>query len=417
MSVVRDRSGECLAAGEAKTGLLMFVNGFGMGGTERHVVNVGRAIDRTRFDLHLGCFRRWGHFLGEIESRHVPIWEYSIDSLHNARTLREQLRFARDLRRLRIRIVHAYNFYPNVFALPAARLAGVPLVLASIRDTGVYQTPNQKRAQRIMCRLAHCIVVNADAVRQWLVEEGFRREKIVVIRNGVDLSRFETRGDGPRLRRELAIPQGAPIVAVVSRLHELKGFDYFLHAAAAVSRRYPDARFLIVGDRYGLKDGAVVREDAYQGQLEALATRLGIAHRVVFTGFRLDIPELLAEVAVSVLPSLSEGLSNSLLESMGAGVPVVATRVGGSPEAVEEGVSGFLVPPRDAAALARGIDTLLGDPDRARAMGAAAARRIADHFSLESMTRELERLYRRLLRGERPQEAEVRAPRPFREEH
>ena len=417
MSVVRAVSGEDPAAGEARTGLLMFVNGFGMGGTERHVVNVGRAIDRSRFDLHLGCFRRWGHFLAEIESRHVPIWEYSIDSLHNARTLREMLRFARDLRRLRIQIVHAYNFYPNVFALPAARLARVPLVLASIRDTGVYQTKNQKRAQRTMCRLAHCIVVNAEAVRQWLVEEGFQRDKIVVIRNGVDLSRFETRGDGPRLRRELAIPPGAPIVAVVSRLHEAKGFDYFLHAAAAVSRRYPDARFLIVGDRYGLKDGAVVREDAYQGELEALAMRLGIAHRVVFTGFRLDIPELLAECAVSVLPSLSEGLSNSILESMAAGVPVVATRVGGSPEAVEDGVSGFLVPPRDAAALARGIDTLLGDPDRARAMGAAAARRIAERFSLESMTRELERLYRRLLRGGRPQEAEGQAHGPLREEN
>ena len=400
MTVHRDKSAAAPVDTDARTGLLMFVNGFGMGGTERHVVNVGREIDRSRFDLHLGCFRRWGHFLGEIESRHVPIWEYPIDSLHNAGTLRAQWRFARDLRRLRIRIVHAYNFYPNVFALPAARMARVPLVLASIRDTGVYQTPNQKRAQRLMCRLAHCIVVNAEAVRQWLVEEGFQRDKIVVIRNGVDLSRFATRGDGPRLRRELGLPQGVPLVAVVSRLHEMKGLDYFLQAAAAVANRYPDVRFLIVGDRYGLKDRAVVREDAYQAELERLATHLGIAHRVVFTGFRLDIPELLAEVAVSVLPSLSEGLSNSLLESMAAGVPVVATRVGGSPEAVEDGVSGILVPPRDASALARGMDALLGDEARARAMGAAAGRRIADHFSLEAMTRELERLYRRLLREE-----------------
>lgn len=387
------------AAGEARIGLLMFVNGFGMGGTERHVVNVGRVIDRTRFDLHLACFKRWGHFLGEIESRHVPIREYRIDSLHNHRTLREQLRFARDLRRLRIQIVHTYNFYPNVFALPAARLARAPLVLASIRDTGVYQTPMQKHAQRIVCRLAHGIVVNAEAVRRWLVEEGYRPENIVVIRNGVDLSRFEARGDGARVRRELGVPEGAPIVAVVSRLHELKGLDYFLQAAATVAGRYPDVRFLIVGDRYGLKDGTVVREGAYRAELEGLALRLGIAHRVVFTGFRLDIPELLAEVAVSVLPSLSEGLSNSLLESMAAGVPVVATRVGGSPEAVEDGVSGLLVPPRDASALARAMDALLGDPALARRLGLAASRRIADHFSLESMTRELERLYRRLLRG------------------
>lgn len=391
--------GEGPAAGEARIRLLMFVNGFGMGGTERHVVNVGRAIDRSGFDLHLACFKRWGHFLGEIEDRQVPIWEYRIDSLRNRRTLREQWRFARDLRRHRIQIVHTYNFYPNVFALPAARLARAPLVLASIRDTGVYQTPMQKRAQRLVCRLAHGIVVNAEAVRRWLVEEGYRRDKIVVIRNGIDLSRFETPGDGPRLRRELGLPQKAPIVAVVSRLHELKGLDYFLQAAAAVAGRRPDVRFLIVGDRYGLRDGTVVQENAYRAELEELARRLGIAHRVVFTGFRLDIPELLAEVAVSMLPSLSEGLSNSLLESMAAGAPVVATRVGGSPEAVEDGVTGLLVPPRDAAALAHAMETLLGDRALARRLGLAGRRRVAEHFSLESMTREIERLYRGLLRG------------------
>jgi glycosyltransferase involved in cell wall biosynthesis len=120
-----------------------------------------------------------------------------------------------------------------------------------------------------------------------------------------------------------------------------------------------------------------------------------------------------------VLPSMSEGLSNSLLESMAAGVPVVATRVGGSPEAVEDGVSGFLVPPRDAAALAEGMNALLGDAALARRLGEAARRRIADHFSLESMTRELERLYLRLLRGERPQATHHAThgpgPGPFRE--
>ena len=119
------------AAGEAdRTRLLMFVNGFAMGGTERHVVNLGRALDQSKFDIHLACFRRWGHFLDEIEASRLPIWEYGIDSLHNQRTLREQLRFARDLRRHHIQIVHTYNFYPNVFALPAARLARAPRVVA-----------------------------------------------------------------------------------------------------------------------------------------------------------------------------------------------------------------------------------------------------------------------------------------------
>src|SRR5207249_1790961 len=139
---------------EGRIRLVTFVNGFAVGGTERHVDNLGRALDRSQFDIRLACFRRLGQFLEEAESLRLPIWEYPIDSLHNQRTLRQQWRFARDLRRHRIQIVHTYNFYPNVFAVPAARLARAPLVIASIRDTGVYQSPMQKRVQRLACRLA-----------------------------------------------------------------------------------------------------------------------------------------------------------------------------------------------------------------------------------------------------------------------
>jgi L-malate glycosyltransferase len=384
--------------------LVTFVNGFAMGGTERHVVNLGRVLDRSQFDLHLACFRRWGHFLEEVESCRFPIWEYRINSLHNHGTLREQWRFIQDLRRHRIQIVHTYNFYPNVFALPAAWLAQAPRVIASIRDTGVYQTPMQKRVQRLACRLADCIVVNAEAVRRWLIDEGFPRKKIVVIRNGVDLARFQKRADGLRLREELGVPHAAPIVAIVSRLHEKKGLDDFLVAAARITARHPETRFLIVGDRLRVKDGAVVKDDTYSGGLVRLAQRLGIADRVVFTGFRLDVPELLQEVAVSVLPSLSEGLSNFLLESMAARVPVVTTRVGGSPEAVVDGETGILVPASDPERLASAIDSLLSDRDKARRMGQAGRRRMEERFSLEAMARATERLYRSVLTRSRFEE-------------
>ena len=141
---------------------MMFVNGFAMGGTERQVVNLGRAIDRSQFDIHLACFSRRGHYLEEIEACRLPIWEYPINSLHNHRTIWRQWAFARNLRRHRIQIVHTFNFYPNVFALPAARMARTPHIVASIRDLGIYQTPMQKRVQRLACRLADCIVVNAE---------------------------------------------------------------------------------------------------------------------------------------------------------------------------------------------------------------------------------------------------------------
>jgi len=270
-------------------------------------------------------------------------------------------------------------------------------VVASIRDTGVYQTPMQKRVQRLACRMADCIVVNAEAVRQWLIGEGYRPGKIVVIRNGVDLRKFDSEGDGRRMRQEIGVSHGAPIVAVVSRLHELKGLDDFLEAAALLAARHREVRFLIVGGRLALKDGAPVSDDVYLESLVRRARHLGIADRVVFTGFRLDVADLLREVTVSVLPSLSEGLSNVLLESMAAGVPVVTTQVGGSPEAVVDGETGFLVPTRNPGALARAIDLLLADAGLARRMGQAGRRRIVEHFSLDGMARATERLYRSLL--------------------
>jgi glycosyltransferase involved in cell wall biosynthesis len=165
----------------------------------------------------------------------------------------------------------------------------------------------------------------------------------------------------------------------------MKGVEYFLDAAALLAPRFPEVRFLIVGDGAG------------RNELEAHAGRLGLAERVTFTGFRTDVPDLLPEAAISVLPSLSEGLSNSLLESMAAGVPVVAARVGGNPEIVEHDVSGLLVPVRDSAALAGAISTLLEDPQLAARLGEAGRRRVAELFSMERSLSEVEGLYERLV--------------------
>jgi glycosyltransferase involved in cell wall biosynthesis len=369
--------------------LLKFITLFGaeVGGTERHFVNLARTLDRSRFELFLACMRR---STSDTEPGLGPVTEYNIKRLYGPRALTAQLRLAAFIKRHRVQIVHAYGFYPNVFAIPAARLAGAPVVIASIRDLGDMCTPMQRRVQRMSCRLADCILVNAEAVRERLVASGYPRQKIRVIRNGIDLSRFEGVRSGA-LREELGLPPGAPVVGVVSRVNPLKGLDYFLEAAAVVARRFPDARFLVVGDDPCHQNGG------YRAELELLAQRLGLGGRVLFTGLRRDVPAVLSELAVSVLPSLSEGLSNVLLESMAVGAPVVATRVGGAAEAVEDGRSGLLVPPRDSAALAAAIGRVLADPELAAGLGQAARQRVITAFSLDSMTRETERLYVTLL--------------------
>jgi L-malate glycosyltransferase len=295
------------------------------------------------------------------------------------------MRFAQYIRKNRIQIVHSYGFYSNVFAVPAARLAGAAIVVASIRDTGDVLTPAQRRVQRIICKAADCVLVNAEAIREALVKEGYAPCKIVVIRNGIMMSKFGKRQRGGLLRQELGLPPFAPLVMVSSRLNQMKGIQYFLDAAVILAERFPEARFLVVGDGES------------RGELEEYAGRLGLGRRVVFTGFRSDVPALLAEAEVSVLPSLSEGLSNALLESMAAGVPVVATRVGGNSEVVEDGLTGLLVPARDSAELAGATGRLLENKILATSFGQAGMRRVTELFSMERSVRQTEHLYERLL--------------------
>jgi len=359
------------------------------GGTENQFMALSRRLDPARFALEFACLRRWGPFVEELVERRIPLAEYRVATFRSVRALTQQAKLARHIARQRIHIVHAYNFYGNVFAIPPARLAA-PVVIASIRDCAPYLTPMQKRVQRYACQLADCILVNAEAVRTWLVREGYDAAKIVVIPNGVDLMRFADAPDAARIRRETGVPAGAPIVAIVSRLTRLKGLEQLLEAAALLRREYPEARYLVVGE-------TAPSDTAYLDVLKRLAVVHGVADRVVFTGLRSDVPAVLAAADVSVMPSLNEALSNVLLESMAAGAPTVATRVGGTPEAIVDGDTGLLVPPGDAPALAAAIARLLSDRGLAARLGHASRRLIQDRFSVERMVAATEQLYLELL--------------------
>lgn len=365
------------------------------GGTENQFMTLGRMLDRSRFDVGFACLRRWGPFVEELHQLGIPLEEYQVTTFRSVHALTQQARLARQISRERIDIVHAYNFYGNVFAIPPARLVA-PVVIASIRDRSPYLTPMQKRVQRYACQFADCILVNADAVKDWLTtEEGYDPSGIVVIRNGVDMARFDHEPAGERIRREFGIPATARVVMVVSRLARLKGIEHFLEAAAALKPRYPDVRFLIVGE-------TSPPDPAYLQQLQGLSRALSVADVVTFTGLRSDVPAVLGAADVAVMPSLNEALSNVLLESMAAGAPVVATRVGGTPEALIDGETGLLVPPGDAGAIAGAVSRLLDDRDLARRLGCSARRLIAGHFSVERMVRATQDLYANLLARKQP---------------
>lgn len=379
--------------GAAPVRLLEFLTSFTAGGTERQIVNLMKGLDRSRFALSIGCQLRSGKFVDEVLALGAPLREYAITSFKDPRTLRQVARLARDMRRDEIQVVHSHNFYANVFAVPAARIARTPVVIASVRDMGIYQTPSQRVLHRLVCALADRIIVNADAIRRSLVAQGLAARKIAVIPNGLDMTPFDLLARPTNVRAEIGVAADAPLVVLVARLNALKGVADFLDAAARVLRTVPRAQFVIVGDDWVSRRGEVVADTAYRRALGRQVTTLGLDPHVVFTGFRRDIPALLSEAAVSVLPSHSEGLSNTLLESMAAGAPVVATDVGGNPEVVRHGVTGLLVPPRAPAALADAIVTILSNQELAERYGRAGRRRVGQDFSLDRMIARTEDFY------------------------
>lgn len=286
----------------------------------------------------------------------------------------------RRLRSSRPDLVHTFFPASNSVGVLAARLAGVRTVISSRRDMGYGLTGKDVALLRLADKFVSVVLCNAAAIRDMTIaRELIPPGKIRVIYNGLGPSDGDS-GPGKE--------QHPPVVGIVANLNRtVKRVDVFIDAAALVKGERPETRFQVIGD-------GPLRRD-----LESQASRLGIKDAVDFLGRRSDVQQLLPGLTVGVLSSDSEGLSNSLIEYMRSGLPVVATNVGGNSEIVEEGRSGLLVPAGDAKALALAILRLLRDSATAAAMGAAARERATSLFSLEGMLGSTESLYRELCRA------------------
>lgn len=371
--------------------VLQFVTSFHTGGTERQFVNLVQGLSGTDFQVHLACFHALGDLQDELRGRDFPLIELRVPSLMSGTVARRLLTLVRYLRRHRIDVVHTTGLYPNLLGVLAAWIARTPAIIASVRDMGHMWSPALRRAQRHACRLADVVVVNADAVADRLRAEGYDPARIEVIKNGVLPAPAPDPAAAAAVRAELGIPGNVPVVGMVCRIDPVKGLPHFIDAAARVASRHPETRFVIVGGPcagFG---------EAYTRELLRSAAAIGLGDRLILTGRRSDVSAILPTFTVSVLASLSEGLSNTVLESMAAARPVVATRVGGNAELVKDGVTGLLVPPGDPEALAAAIVRLIEAPALAAEMGMAGQRTIESRFTCRRMTEETAGLYRRLL--------------------
>lgn len=390
--------------------LLWLIDSLTVGGAEALVIPFARRLDRKRFELIVCSLST---IAGNPIEQRLREDGVSVVNL-GARSLRDLVAFRR-LEKLvrdeRIDLVHAHLTYSAIWSALLSRRTGVPSVaslhVAPAATRSEQTTRRQKIATTVRDRLmrfvvnrwsSRVIMVSAALRDDYLAGGGIRRSMIRVVHNGIELERF--RRDPAETRSALVqafdLPAQAQIVVAVSVLREGKGIDVLLDAAPHV----PAAYFLIVGD--GPK----------ADEWRQLATRNGIEGRIRWAGYRKDVDALLAGCDLFAHASLGDAFPTVLLEAMGAGLPVVASTVGGIPEIVERGITGLLVPPGNANELATAMTHLLSDRDRSRDMGERARATAAQQFSIEAWIARLTSVYGEVLHeAERPLGSEPRLSR------
>jgi L-malate glycosyltransferase len=364
--------------------IFLMVESFNMGGSEHQMVELARRINSSRYQVTVGCIRAEGPLLGALQAAAIPVVEFRSTGMLKPKGIYQLFRLALFLRKNRFHVVQTYDLYSTLIGVPASRLARTPVVISSRRDLASWwwYTPRNRRILRHIQNLSSFVVGNSVAVRDFLVkEDGFDPAKIRVILNGIDADSY-VRGRENRGALFPSFNEEDKLIAVVANMNvPTKGHQDLVEAAKKVCALFPRVRFILIGD------------GCERSNIERKISDLGLQECFCFLGRRSDVPELLSCCDLSVLPSWAEGLPNAVIESLAAGLPVVATRVGGIPEIIEDGESGLLVPPHNPNCLAEAILRILNDPEFARLLGRAARDRVQRVFSFERLLRETANLY------------------------
>jgi glycosyltransferase involved in cell wall biosynthesis len=373
-----------------KPNVLFIIDSFEQGGSERQAMQLLTQLHASgECRVHLACLQNRGSLRAEADQLGIgEIHEYALNSFYDRNFVRQLRRLTHFINENEIDVVHTHCFYTNIFGMTGAFLAGARGRVTSKGETDGFRSPMQKRAERAAFRLSHRVIANCLVVQNQLIREGVSPGKIIQHYNGLDLERLKVRA---RLQREDALaefglPANRRYLSIVANLRNpVKDHPMFLRAAARVRAAVPDAGFAIAG------------EGELMESLGELAAQLGIKEDVFFLGRCDRVADLLFASDVGVLSSKAEGFANAILEYMAAGLPVVATEVGGAREAIVEGETGYLVASGDDQRMAERIIELLNDPKRARAMGERGRLIAAEKFSCDRHLQNTLELYDELL--------------------
>lgn len=363
--------------------ILFLSTSSGPGGAEQVISNLAASLDPAKYRGVL-CVFRPGWIQERSQARGVPTYVIPTQGMTDWRWA---CRFRDLLKGEQVDLIHAHEFDANVQGAAVAAYLGIPLVATVHGKHYFWEKLRRRLAYRWVSRHATMVAVSEDLKRFIVQNVGIDSARIPVLYNGVDVPLPPDPADIEACRREMNLPESDRVIGVVGNLYPVKGHQYLIDAIPAVLGKYPNTSFLFAGRGH------------LESDLKQQVNRLGLDKQVHFLGLRQDIPRILALLDVFVLPSLSEGLSMAILEAMMAGRPVIATRVGGNPEIVLDGETGFLVPSKDSHALAESLITLLKDRHLANQFGEKGKRRAEDQFSLQTMVNAYQSLYDECLRA------------------
>lgn len=366
--------------------ILHFITELSTGGAQTSLFRILSHLDRNRFSPEVVClYNGDGPAARGIRALEIPVVDLGMKSKIRLDAL---WRFGRILRARRPAILHTWLFHANIPGRVLGRLTGVPIVISSERTMG-QEGMVRRRVNRLTASCADSIVCVSQAVADFASAEiGLPAGKLLVIPNGTDVAQFANLPSQIEARKKHNLPIDAVIVGAIGRLHSVKGCSVLVDSFKEINSLFPKTCLLFAG------------AGPERPRLEAQAGRLGLREKVRFVGDQERIPPLLPAVDIAAIPSFHEGMPNAALEAMAAGVPVVATAVGGTPEVVLDGETGILVPPGDPGALAAAITRLVRNPAERTRLGQAGKRRIFENFSIQVAVRKLERHYCELLAGQ-----------------
>jgi len=371
--------------------ILRIIPSLEMGGVERTLTSILPRLDKRQYKVYLCCLFKRDKLADTMESLGIPIIKFRMRARldFDGKYIAGILRLTRLMKKMQIDIVHTHLYRANLAGRIAAKLAGIPVIIANEHNIDSWKKFSQRLNDRALAKITNKIIAVSDAVKDFYVKKiGISEDKIITIYNGVDISKFQTYVNTNKQKEEFGIKPDEKIITIIGRLHQQKGHLYFLKAAQIIREKNPKVKFLIVGD------------GPLEEQLRSMSEDLGISKNVVFTGLREDIPQILAMSDISVLASLREGFSITVLESMAAGKPVVVTDVGGNSEIVEHEKTGFIIQPKSSEEMALYSLNIIDNQELAKKMGQEAEKRVLN-FSIDRMVRKTEYLYKSLLESVR----------------